>query len=134
VTAYVDSSVVLRIVLGEAGRLREWRRIERAFASELIRLECLRTIDRARLRLGLADGAVAAHRAAVFDLLDSFDLVKIDDAVLERAADPFPTTLGPPPARARRRPVPRDPRHGARDRRTGSRTRGPRRSAPLSSR
>ena len=93
-TAYVDSSVVLRIVLGEAGRLREWRRIERAFASELIRLECLRTIDRARLRLGLADGAVAAHRAAVFDLLDSFDLVKIDDAVLERAADPFPTTLG----------------------------------------
>jgi uncharacterized protein len=93
-TAYVDSSVVLRIVLTEAGRLREWRRIERAYASELIRLECLRSIDRARLRLGLADSAVAAHRAAVMDVVDSLDIVRIDDAVLERAADPFPTALG----------------------------------------
>lgn len=92
--AYVDSSVVLRIVLGEAGRLREWRRIERAYASELIRLECLRSIDRARLRLGLTDSAVAAHRAAVLDVLESLDIVRIDDAVLERAADPFPTALG----------------------------------------
>lgn len=93
-TAYVDSSVLLRIALGEAGRLREWRRIERAYASELIRLECLRTIDRARVRLGLADAAVASYRATIVDLLDSFDLVKLDDVVLERASSPFPTSLG----------------------------------------
>ena len=93
-TAYVDSSIILRIVLGEAGRLREWRRIERAYASALIRLECLRSIDRARLRLGLPDSAVAAHRAAVLEILESLDIVRIDDAVLGRAADPFPTALG----------------------------------------
>ncbi|MFM7737045.1 MAG: type II toxin-antitoxin system VapC family toxin [Alphaproteobacteria bacterium] len=93
-TAYVDSSVVLRIVLGEPGRLREWRRITRPLASEVVRLECLRTIDRARLRLGLADEAVADRRAAVQELLEGFDLVRVDEAVLERAADPFPTSLG----------------------------------------
>ncbi len=93
-TAYVDASVILRIVLSEAGRLREWRRIERAYSSELVRLECLRSIDRARLRLGLPDSAVASHRAAVLDILDSLEIVKIDDSVLERAADPFPTALG----------------------------------------
>jgi hypothetical protein len=52
---YVDSSVLLRVVLGEPGRLRIWPRITTAVSSELIRLECLRTIDRARLRLGLDD-------------------------------------------------------------------------------
>ena len=43
---YVDSSVLLRIVLGERDRLRIWPTITNAVSSELIRLECLRTIDR----------------------------------------------------------------------------------------
>lgn len=91
---YVDSSVVLRIVLGEPGTLRGWRRIRRAIASPLVRLECLRTIDRARIRLTLSDTEVAERRAAVLDLLEGFDMIPINAAVLERAADPFPTTLG----------------------------------------
>lgn len=91
---YVDSSVVLRIVLGEPGALPSWRRIQRAISSHLVRLECLRTIDRARLRLALADGEVAERRAAVLEVLEGFDMVPIDAAVLERAADPFPTSLG----------------------------------------
>lgn len=92
--AYVDSSVLLRVVLGELHRLREWRRIERPVSSELIRLECLRTIDRARLRLRLSDDAVAEHREAILEHLDTFELVRLDDTVLARAADPFPTLLG----------------------------------------
>src|SRR4029453_12535658 len=35
---YIDSPVLLRVVLGEPDRLREWRRIERPVSSELIRL------------------------------------------------------------------------------------------------
>lgn len=93
-TVYVDSSVLLRVVLGEAGRLREWRRIDRPISSVLIRLECLRTIDRARLRLGLPDSEVAERRAAVIEQMTGFDLVPVDPPVLERAADPFPTELG----------------------------------------
>jgi predicted nucleic acid-binding protein len=94
VNVYVDSSVLLRVILGEPGRVRVWPRITQAVASELIRLECLRTIDRARVRLGLPDGEVAERRAAVLDALEAFHLVAVDRRVLERAADPFPTTLG----------------------------------------
>lgn len=92
--AYVDSSVLLRVILGEPGRLRMWSRIATAVASELIRLECLRTIDRARIRFRLADEEVASRRAAVLEAIDAFVLVPIQPIVLERAAEPFPTLLG----------------------------------------
>ena len=91
---YVDSSVLLRVVLNERGALREWPRIVRPLASELIRLECRRTIDRARIREQLDDNAVARHREAILDLLDAFDIVPLGTVVLERAAEPFPTLLG----------------------------------------
>ena len=91
---YVDSSVLLRVVLGEPGRLRIWSKITTPVASELIRLECLRTIDRARIRFGLPDQEVASRRAAVLEAIDTFLLVPIQPAVLERAAEPFPTLLG----------------------------------------
>ncbi len=90
---YVDSSVLLRTVLNERGALREWRRIERPLASELIRLECQRTIDRARIRERLSDRAVAQQRAAVLELLETFAILPLDTVVLERAAEPFPTLL-----------------------------------------
>lgn len=92
--AYVDASVVLRVVFGEAERLATWGRIESALSSELLRLECLRTIDRARIRLGLADADVARYRLDALQLIDAMTIVALDRAVLERAAEPFPTTLG----------------------------------------
>ena len=91
---YVDSSVLLRIVLGEPDRLRIWRTITNAVSSELIRLECLRTIDRARTRLDLPDRQVAQYRADVLEAVDAFSLVALDSIVLERASEPFPTALG----------------------------------------
>ena len=91
---YVDSSVLLRVVLGESRRLRIWPRITTAISSELIRLECLRTIDRARLRLDLDDDEIAGRRAAVLETLEGFTLVPVSSPVLERAADPFPTAIG----------------------------------------
>jgi len=91
---YVDSSVLLRVVTGEPRRLRIWSRITAPVSSELVRLECLRTIDRARIQLRLGDEQVAIRRAAVLDAIETFSLVAIGDRILERAANPFPTTLG----------------------------------------
>jgi predicted nucleic acid-binding protein len=91
---YVDSSVLLRVVLGEPGRLRTWPRITTPVSSELVRLECLRTIDRARVRLGLPDREVADRRATVLEVIETFTLVEITSRILERAAEPFPTTIG----------------------------------------
>ncbi|MBA2311440.1 MAG: PIN domain-containing protein [Actinobacteria bacterium] len=81
-------------MLGEPNRLRIWPKITNAVSSELIRLECLRTIDRARIRLGLEDELVAKHRSEVLEAVDAFSLVALDSIVLERASDPFPTLLG----------------------------------------
>lgn len=91
---YVDSSVLLRVVLAEPNRLSSWSRIEQPVASELIRLECLRTIDRARIVLRLDDDEVAGRRAAILEAIETFALVPVSTAVLERAAEPFPTLVG----------------------------------------
>lgn len=63
-------------------------------ASDLVRIECLRTIDRARLRLGLYDEEVALRREAVLEQLDAFEMISLGPAILERAAEPFPTAVG----------------------------------------
>lgn len=90
----MDSSVLLRVVLGERGRLRIWSSITSPVASELVRLECLRTIDRARIRLRVDDEEIAGRRAAVLEALETFTLVPVGSPILERAAEPFPTMLG----------------------------------------
>jgi predicted nucleic acid-binding protein len=94
VNVYVDSSVLLRVVLGEPKRAKIWSKITTAIASELIRLECLRTVDRARVRLSLEDRAVADERNALLEAIEGLHLIPIDPVVLGRASDPFPTALG----------------------------------------
>ena len=91
--AYVDSSVVLRIVLGQPDPLPEWSRLERAISSELLRVECLRTIDRLRIRAGLDDRTVAERRGALLETIEAIDLVALDAGIIARAAEPFPTLV-----------------------------------------
>lgn len=92
--AYVDSSVLLRVVLGQPDRLPEWPTIQHAVTSALTEVECLRTLDR-RLRQGLLDPEdLADRRGLVLRLLERMDRVDVSPAVLRRAADPFPTPLG----------------------------------------
>ncbi len=92
--AYVDSSVLLRKVLRQAGSLKEWRGIQTGVASALVETECLRTLDRLRLRVNLSDRDLARRRAAVFRLMESMELVEVTAPVLARAAQPLPTELG----------------------------------------
>ena len=92
--AYVDSSVLLRVVLGQPNALPEWHEIERGVSSALILTECLRTLDRIRMRSPFTDAQIARRRATILDLVDALDLVEIDAAVLDRAAQPMPTELG----------------------------------------
>lgn len=92
--AYVDSSVLLRKVLRQPGSLREWAAIGTGVVSALAETECLRTLDRLRLRVGLSDAELARRRQAVFRLLESVEVVEVTSAVLARAAQPLPTELG----------------------------------------
>jgi predicted nucleic acid-binding protein len=68
--------------------------MKRGISSALIVPECLRTLDRLRLRANLPDEEVATRRAAILSIIASLDIVEIDEAVLERAAQPMPTELG----------------------------------------
>jgi predicted nucleic acid-binding protein len=90
---YVDSSVVLRRVFAQGDALASWNAIDRPVSSELVRVECLRTIDRARFSLRLGDEIVAERRAALLASLATFNLVPLSAEVLARAGDPFPTSL-----------------------------------------
>ncbi len=92
--AYLDSSVVLRVILGQRDKLREWRTVERGVASALVQVECLRTLDRLRLRAGLSDEDLAERRQAVFRIIEETEVVEPSMVVLDRAARPFPTELG----------------------------------------
>lgn len=90
---YVDSSVLLRVVLGEPKRLSAWSRITIAVSSELIRVESLRVLDRIRFSGGMDDRELARRRATTLEVLEGFDLVRVNRPVIERASDPFPTLL-----------------------------------------
>jgi len=94
VIAYIDSSVVLRVVFGQPGRLGEWEKIETGVTSALTEVECLRTFDRQRLRSALTDTEIASLREALFRSLGKVNVVDLDRAVLTRAAQSFATVLG----------------------------------------
>lgn len=92
--AYLDSSVLLRVVLGQRDALKEWGRVTQGIVSALAEVECLRTLDRLRSAQGFANEVIAEQRDAVYRLLEAMEIVEFTHPVLSRAAQPLPTALG----------------------------------------
>lgn len=92
--AYLDASVVLRLVLREADALVDRERFAGAVASALTEVECLRTLDRLAAQGLLTSEEVADRRMAVYQLLEEVELVDLSRAILRRAGEPFSTPLG----------------------------------------
>lgn len=91
---YLDSSVVLRIVLGQPGQLEGWSSIERGIASALAEVECLRTMDRLRLQGALSvEASVEAHEG-IYRLIEALEIVELSPAVMRRASQPMAVPLG----------------------------------------
>lgn len=93
-TAYVETSALLRLALREPGAIDNLFSADSLVASEIIVVESKRAIDRLRL-LGVlgADEAAGCGRL-VTDWLEAVDLVLIRPPVLNRASEPLPTPLG----------------------------------------
>lgn len=91
---YLDSSVLLRVVLGHPDRLAEWPAIEAAVASGLVEVECLRVLDRLRLGGHLDEAELVTRREAVYHLTAEMQVVEPTGAVLRQASQPLPTALG----------------------------------------
>jgi predicted nucleic acid-binding protein len=94
VIAYLDTSALLRLVLREQGALEELLSAQALVSSELLAVECLRTLDRLRLQGALSLEETLARRDAVVDWLEAVDLVLLQRSVLSRASEPLPTPLG----------------------------------------
>jgi len=94
VIAYLDTSVLLRVLLGQPDRLAEWPEIQRGVGSALVEVECLRVLDRLRLRADLPPEELALRREAVYRLTAEMEIVEPSWPVLRRAGQPFPVPLG----------------------------------------
>jgi len=90
--AYLDASVLLRVVMGQP-RALDLGLVSVGIASSLVEVECHRTLDCARLRGELDHSKFVESRTAVVELLDKALLLDVTPSTLRRAAQPMPTQL-----------------------------------------
>lgn len=91
--AYVDSSVVLRHVLGEPAAYRGLEKFEGLYCSELLRVESLRTLDRARIQYQWSDAETALRISLYHSIETRLSIVDITPDVIARASAAFPTSI-----------------------------------------
>lgn len=89
-TAYIDTSALLRLVLREPGALDELRAFDALVSSELIAVESMRTLDRLRLQGSLTTEEATQRLKVVNEWLEAIDLVLVRPPVLSRASEPPP--------------------------------------------
>jgi predicted nucleic acid-binding Zn ribbon protein len=93
VNAYIDSSVVLRVILSAHDSLAEWNEIDQYAASALLRVECYRTIDRIRLMGQATEVEAASRQRSLEELLRYVNLIDVSPRVLQSASGSFPVPL-----------------------------------------
>jgi predicted nucleic acid-binding protein len=93
-TAYVDTSVLLRIVLCEPEAVADLASYDALVSSELVVVESARTIDRLRLQGSLTVDEAGSRLRTLTRWLEAIELVLLRPPILNRACEPLPTPLG----------------------------------------
>lgn len=93
-TGYIDSSVLLRIILKEPGKISKIHKFSELISSELIRVECMRVLYRYRLLSMLNDEELSSNILLTNQLLEEISIIPITQLIIQRAALPTPTILG----------------------------------------
>lgn len=91
---YLDSSVILRLILGAPQALRSMPQFKKVGASELVSIECNRVIDRYRLENLLDDRTLTAAKKALTAMIDGMHIIELTAPIKRRAAESFPTVIG----------------------------------------
>ena len=91
--AYVDSSVLLRFVLDQPGRLVELTLFDERLTSAVTEVECLRAVDASRVRGQLTDEELISRRSLVFAQLRRMGRLGVSRSVLTRASESLPLVL-----------------------------------------
>jgi predicted nucleic acid-binding protein len=93
-TVYVDTSIVLRILLREPNPVRIWSQWNKAYSSGLWRVEALRTVDRLRLTHEISDSEVAELVHEIQITHETFAIHPVTNQIFQRASETFPTVVG----------------------------------------
>jgi predicted nucleic acid-binding protein len=91
---YLDSSFVIRQLLGVRPECPFWGKWDKAYASTLMRTECYRAANLLRLSGKIDDAQRARLGAWIEKVVSSVVQVPVTDAILRRAAETFPIAVG----------------------------------------
>ncbi len=91
---YLDTSVILRVLLQDPLKTPLWGKWTEAFSSRLWKTEALRTLDRLRLSQAIDDSQVAKLRRDIELVNDVLHIVPVTESMLARAGEAFPTIIG----------------------------------------
>ncbi len=92
--AFLDSSVVLRVILGSAGALADFGRWQRSGMSEVLEWECLRALDRHRLAGQLTDGELTVALDQLRAVIAQSYVIRINDTIRSAMKQSLPTIVG----------------------------------------
>ncbi|OGQ35350.1 MAG: hypothetical protein A3F16_05420 [Deltaproteobacteria bacterium RIFCSPHIGHO2_12_FULL_43_9] len=92
--AYLDTSVLLRVLLNQKNKLAAFTEIDRAISSKLLKIECLRTIDRLRLTEELSESEYLSSIEQLYSSFDTIEFIDVSDFILNRAGMSFPVSIG----------------------------------------
>lgn len=92
-TVYLDSSVVLRTLLGQPRRLKSWGNWAVAYSSELMGVECRRALDRLRLEGAYDDEQVAKAMEELIRIERTLKRIRLSRSILQGASKPMPTLV-----------------------------------------
>lgn len=90
---YLDSSVVIRKILNESGELPEFANMQHGVSSRLLRLECLRALERYRWTGQMTDEQIAMSGERCFALLQRVSYLPVTRKVWQRAEAAFSTPV-----------------------------------------
>ena len=91
---YLDSSFVIRRLLGVGEPAEFWGKWEKAYASTLMRTECCRAANKLRLEGKIDDAGRARLGTWIETVCNTVTQIPVTDAVLKRAAEAYPVSVG----------------------------------------
>ena len=91
---YLDTSVLLRWLLNDSARYKNFFQWKKSVASELIWIESNRALNRLRLENRISDLEFSQLHQTLSKFYKSLYVIEINAEIKKRAASPFPTIIG----------------------------------------
>lgn len=88
--AYVDSSVLIRVILNESGKMLPLLEYKEIYASDLVRIECMRTYYRLKFENKITTQQLAEYVEKTGLLFKKLSLIPISRFLITRCTQALP--------------------------------------------